>query len=237
VQGQGGRGDTGEGTAAPTAEVLPGPRCVVGLGLGLGLGLGPEPEPEPGVGVQVTCASCRCEGGRCSARDARIVPETLRRSIRMGGIGGACRWGTQAWENPTRPVRSTPCRIGAGFVGQSAPLSWTTAHLTWNPTDAFHSACNLGGRKQLEIAAGETEAGLGGLTGEAEVSAEPGGVVGDKAGDSTPAVAEGAPGVGGTSAEGAGRGVRAGGVHGHRHSLSFAASRCKNAHKVRRSHT
>jgi len=31
------------------------------------------------VGFQVSCAILRCEGERCSAREARIVPETLRR--------------------------------------------------------------------------------------------------------------------------------------------------------------
>jgi len=80
----------------------------------------------PGVGFQVKCASCRCEKGRCSARAARIIPETLRRSCRKspkpcadphrwGGIGGACRWGKQAWENPTRPVRSTRVGSAQGF--------------------------------------------------------------------------------------------------------------------------
>jgi len=103
-----------------------------------------------GVGFQVKCASRRCERRRCSARDARIVPQTLRRSSRKSHEpcadphGWGDRWGglargKQAWEDPTRPIRSTPCRIGAGFVGQSAQLSWTTAQLTWNPTPVSHA--------------------------------------------------------------------------------------------------
>ncbi len=38
--------------------------------------------PDIGVGFQVKCAILRCEEGRCSTRDAPIVPETLRRSGR-----------------------------------------------------------------------------------------------------------------------------------------------------------
>ena len=112
-------------------------------------GQNPRPDVATIVGVQVTWASCRCERGGCSARDAGIVPQTLRWSCRnphkpcANPHGWGDRWGgvargTQAWEEPTRPmtrpIRSTPCRIGAGVVGQSAQLSWTTAHLTWNPT-------------------------------------------------------------------------------------------------------
>jgi len=83
-------------------------RALASLSLRLSIG--------EGVGFQVKCAILRCEEGRCSTRDAPIVPEILRRSCRKSHKpcadphGWGDRWGglargTQAWEDPTRPIK------------------------------------------------------------------------------------------------------------------------------------
>jgi len=87
----------------------------------MGRGVGParalcRPVCSLSVGFQVKCAILRCEEGRCSTRDAPIVPEILRRSCRKSHKpcadphGWGDRWGglargTQAWEDPTRPIK------------------------------------------------------------------------------------------------------------------------------------
>jgi len=78
-----------------------------------------------GVGFQVKCATRRRERGGCSARNARIVPETLRRSCRKSHqpcadphgswwIGRMCGWSCCGGSRREKTERGTQGARGVG---------------------------------------------------------------------------------------------------------------------------